>query len=196
MRKYQRIAIALLGSVLSAFPVAASEPRTIENNEPLVMRIIFDDCLGFIQNDIVPFEGLALLPITAKGKDMVRARYTENGAIHHLFSDRYVVAWGEASEDRYCILLTSRPSDKTMMLGVERAGFPQRLTERADAVGMTENDMPGNFSPLNTMSWRKPDEDDKPGLRMVVMPTDGMEDQKIVDAGLIVVADRSDGLDD
>ncbi|WP_108810173.1 hypothetical protein [Sphingorhabdus sp. Alg231-15] len=196
MRKSQWVAMALLGSVLSALPVAASEPRTIEDNEPLVMRIIFDDCLGFVQKDIAPFEGLALLPITARGRDMVRARYTENGAIHHLFSDRYVVAWGEDSEDRYCILLTSRPSDEPMMLGVEPAGFPTRLTERADAVGMTENDMPGEFSPLNTMSWRKPDADGKPGLRMVVMPTDGVEGQKIVDAGLIVVAAGSDSSDD
>ncbi|MEP2104124.1 MAG: hypothetical protein ABJP02_13745 [Parasphingorhabdus sp.] len=188
MQRSKWAGLTLLGSILASPSVSASEPQAIEDNEPTVMRIIFDDCLSFVYKDVAPFEGLTLLPITAKGKDMLRARYAESGPVYHLFSDRYVVAWGEDSEDRYCILLTSRPSDRPMMLGVERAGFPERLSKRADAAGMTKNDMPGPFSPLHTMSWRAPDEDGRSGLRMVVMPTDGVEDQKMVDAGLIVVA--------
>lgn len=188
MKSARWAGLTLLVSTLNAPAALASEPQTIEDNEPLVMRIIFDDCLGFIQEDITPFADLKLLPITAKGKDTLRARYTKNGTVYHLFSDRYVVTWGEDNQDRYCILLTSRPSEKPMMLGVKRAGFLERLTKRADAVGMTENTLPAEFSPLYTTSWREPLDDGMSELRMVVMPTGGSEDQEMVDAGLIMVA--------
>jgi len=188
MQKSQWIGIALIGVVLWNSPAIASEPQTIDNNEPLVMRIIFDDCLGFIKTDITPFEGLSLSPITSKGRDMLNLRHTGKGQMHHLFSDRYVVAWGQDNRSRYCILLTSRPSDEPAMLGVKRTGFLERLTKRADAVGMTENDLPETFSPLHATSWREPDDDDNLGLRLVVMPTDGSDDQEMADAGLIVVA--------
>ncbi|QTD56382.1 hypothetical protein [Parasphingorhabdus cellanae] len=194
--KWMRLKYAGLAIFCCLSSASASEVKTIPDNETLVMRIIFDDCLGFIQKDITPFQGLLLLPITVKGSDALRARYTENGAIHHLFSDRYVVAWGEDSDDRYCIVLTSRPSDQPMMLGVKRAGFLKRLTKRADAAGMTENNMPGPFSPLYTMSWRSPDEDGQSGLRMVVMPSGSSKDKQIADAGIIVVAQSISGQED
>lgn len=187
MQKQQWIGIALIGCVLSNSPVMASEPQTIKNNETLVMRIIFDDCLGFIKKDITPFEGLSLSPITPKGRDMLHAGRTSKGEIRHLFSDRYVIAWGQDNRTRYCILLTSRPSDEPTMLGVKRAGFLERLTKRADAVGMTENNLPAIFSPLHTTSWREPDDDGNLGLRILVMPTDSSDDQEMVDAGLIIV---------
>lgn len=187
MQKAKWAGLSLLALLLSAPSAFASEPQIIEDHEPLVMRIIFDDCIGFIKKDIVPFKDLSLLPITTKGKDTLRARYTKSGPVYHLFSDRYVVAWGEDNQDRYCILLTSRPSDKPMMLGVKRAGFLKRLTKRADAVGMTENSLPDIFSPLYTTSWREPLDDGMSEMRMVVMPTGGQDDQKIVDAGLIMV---------
>lgn len=187
MQKVKWAGLSLLASLLSAPSAFASEPQIIEDNEPLVMRIIFDDCIGFIKNDIAPFKNLSLLPITTEGKDTLRARYIKSGPVYHLFSDRYVIAWGEDNQDRYCILLTSRPSDKPMMLGVKRAGFLKRLTKRADAVGMTENTLPDIFSPLHTTSWREPLDDGMSEMRMVVMPTGGQDDQEIVDAGLIMV---------
>lgn len=188
MQKGKWAGLTLIGAVLSVFPASGSEIKTIENNEPLVMRIIFDDCLGFIKKGVAPFQGLSLSPITPKGADMLHAGRTDNGEKYHLFSDRYVVAWGQDNRARYCILLTSRPSDEPTMLGVKRTGFLERLTKRADAAGMTENDLPVTFSPLHTTSWREPDIDGKSGLRMVVMPTDSSEDQDMVDAGLIVIA--------
>lgn len=188
MQKLHWIGIALIGYVLSNSPAMASEPQAIENNEPLVMRIIFDDCIGFIKKDITPFEGLSLSPITPKGTDMLHAGRTGKGEKRHLFSDLYVVAWGQDNRTRYCILLTSRTSDEPAMLGVTRTGFLERLTKRADAVGMTENDLPASFSPFHNTSWREPDVNGNLGLRMSVMPTDSSEDQERVDAGLIIVA--------
>ncbi|GAA0483313.1 hypothetical protein GCM10009096_27140 [Parasphingorhabdus litoris] len=185
-----------LCAILPITAASASEVDAIADNEPRVMRIIFDDCLGFVQNDIAPFAGMMLLPITDKGRDVLHPRYATNDSLFHLFSDRYVVTWGEDEEDRYCILLTSQPSHEPMMLGVERTSFLERLTKRANAVGMTENGMPGPFSPLNTMSWRTPDEDGKTKLRMVVMPSGGSDDQDMVDAGIIIVAAAVDGDED
>lgn len=180
--------LTLLISTLPVPSAFASEPQIIEDNEPLVMRIIFDDCIGFIKEDIAPFKGLSLLPITAEGRDWLPRSRRDKGETRHLFSDRYVVAWGEDNMSRYCMVLTSIPSEKPMMLGVKRSGFLERLTKRADAIGMTENDLPAIFSPLYTTSWREPLDDGMSELRMVVMPTGGQDDQEMVDAGLIMVA--------
>ena len=188
MHKATWLGLTAFLSLVSSPLASASEPPSIEDNETLVMRIIFDDCLGFIQKDITPFEGLSLSPITAQGRDMLPVRRRTNGEIRHLFSDRYVVTWGEDNESRYCMVLTSLPSDKPMMLGVKREGFLERLTKRADAVGMTENDLPAEFSPLHTTGWREPYDDGMSELRMVVMPAGGQDGQEMVDAGLIMVA--------
>lgn len=188
MQKAKWIGLALIGAVLSVSPAFASEVKTIEDNETLVMRIIFDDCLGFIQKDIAPFEGLSLLPITAQGRDMLPVRRRDKGETRHLFSTRYVVAWGEDYESRYCMVLTSIPADEPTMLGVKRKGFMDRVTKRADAVGMTENSLPEKFTPVQTTSWREPLDDGMSELSLTVLPTIVSEDGKMADAGLIILA--------
>jgi hypothetical protein len=51
-------AIAILTAV--ACPTAAQD---IYENEDLVMRLIFDDCLGFVADDRPPFSGLNLFAL-------------------------------------------------------------------------------------------------------------------------------------
>lgn len=177
--------------LLAAPPIQAGE---IEENEPMVMRLIFTDCLGYIRNDKTPFQGLATRPASAEAIDTLNARLPDRDKAIELLSPRYVAAWGADNDARYCTVQTvwdGKQPYGTGLLGVRPTGFIERVTERAAAVGISERDPGEEFSPTTVMSWYEPDTGYETGpmrpIRFAVLPTNGTDDGSLVDVGLIIM---------
>jgi len=75
----------LLAVCLGASPAHAAE---IEENEPLVMRLIFEDCLGYIRHGRTPFEGLATRPASREAIDQIPRRAPDREKAVELLSPR------------------------------------------------------------------------------------------------------------
>jgi hypothetical protein len=174
--------------------VSAAHAQSIEENEALVMQIIFEDCLGFVRDDRVPFEALNLsqagnevLPYFPKG---ARADIS-SGAIKvsYLFGKTYVVSWGEDMSSRHCVVQdVNRKAAGERWLGVDPVGFLDRVTKRADAAGLTKNTLPDEFTALATTSWREPVANPFDGLRISLLPSQWEPVNGLMDVGLIIVA--------
>jgi hypothetical protein len=167
--------------VLIAAPVAA---QSITDNEPRVMHAIFDDCVGFVDQNKPPFTADDLLPITAAGRGILPSWVPGDAFVYHYRSDRYVIFWGGTARDRFCMMLSNRDSTAPHDMGVASAGFLERLTARAAQAGMTEAFVAGDWSPLITSDWRAPGGDEV--LRFTALPT--AEDGAYTDVGVFVVA--------
>ncbi|VDC23280.1 hypothetical protein [Pseudogemmobacter humi] len=176
----------LFAVLLGGLAPALADPAG-QTDEPLVMRLIFEDCLGYVTAKKPPFEGLALAPIPPEAEASLPAASAGIANRHQLLSPRYFAIWGEDEDVRLCMIQTMISSDEPMLL-VETEGFLDRITARAAAHGMTEADVGEEFSPFYTNDWSEPGDDGSTGLRMVVMPTGGTEDGALADAGLIIVA--------
>lgn len=173
---------------LAAFLALFAAPAVAQTDEPLVMRLIFEDCLGYVTAKKPPFGGLALGPIPPEAEAALPAHAAVIANRHQLLSPRYYAIWGEDEHVRLCMIRSVIPSDEPMLLMVETEGFLDRITARAAAHGMTEAHMGEAFSPLSVSDWREPGGDGRAELRMVVMPSGGTEDGLLADAGLIIVA--------
>jgi hypothetical protein len=88
----------VLAISLAALPLQAAE---IEENEPLVMRLIFEDCLGYIRHGRTPFEGLATRPASREAIAELPSRAPDREKAVELLSPRYVAAWGRDGQTRH-----------------------------------------------------------------------------------------------
>jgi hypothetical protein len=170
-------------------PVAA---EGIEENESLVMQLIFQDCLGFVADDTRPFTGLTVLPLSPEVEaDLPKAAFLVPNR-QHVVSARYYAIWGEDTNTRYCMIQPVYGSRLPALLGVKTDGILDRLTARAAEVGMTETDIGAVFDPLHVHTWREPGGDGEHELRMVVLPTAESANTEVVDVGFIIVAAGTD----
>lgn len=166
--------------------VAAQE---IEQNEDLVMRLIFEECIEFVIEDIPPFTDLNLFPLTEEGEMAVLPSKMESFENHyHLLNERYVVIWGADHQTKACMLFTNPNSTAPALLGVHGEGFLDRVTRRAEEFGMTDVLLGETLNPLETNSWNEPGEPWTEKLRMTLLPTEADEHNAIYDIGLIMVA--------
>ncbi|MCP1548225.1 MULTISPECIES: hypothetical protein [Methylorubrum] len=187
----------LLAVCLGASPAHAAE---IEENEPLVMRLIFEDCLGYIRHGRTPFEGLATRPASREAIDQLPSRVPNREQAIELLSPRYVASWGRDADGGHCLIFTVWSAVRDglpMRLGVRAKDFLGRVTERARAAGLDEAFPADTFSPLATSLWsEKSTGHDAAPLRPVsftILPTGGDEASGLMDAGLIVVGGPPQG---
>lgn len=174
---------------------AAAHAGEIEENEPLVMRLIFEDCLGYVRDGNEPFQGLATQPAAPEAIDRLPTRMPDREKAVELLSPRYIAAWGADGDYRYCAVHTVRNDDGSIvgsgLLGVPPEGFLERITKRAVAEGLTESFLGDEFSPLEINSWSEPETGYEVGplkpISFSLMPTDGMKDGSLLDAGLFVM---------
>jgi hypothetical protein len=171
-----------------ALPTPATATEII-GDEALVMRLAFEDCLGFVRDDTAPFVGLSMAEASAEARKAVPARMLETGSVAQLLSPRYVAAWGESETDSYCAIYTvwSEPFFGTGLLGVTPTTIIDTITARAEAEGLTDRDPGMIFSPVQSTRWAEPDKGDRRGVVLVVMPTDEDAESGLMDAGLILV---------
>ncbi|MBB2963567.1 hypothetical protein [Methylobacterium sp. R2-1] len=187
----------LLAVCLAALPARAVE---IEENEPLVMRLIFEDCLGYIRHARTPFEGLATRPASREAIDQIPSHAPDREKAVELLSPRYVAAWGRDALGRHCLVRTVWSAERDGLparLGVRAKDFLGRVTERARAAGFEEAFPAETFSPLATSHWsEKSTGHDTGPLRPVsftVLPTGSDEARGLMDAGLIVMGGPPQG---
>jgi hypothetical protein len=109
---------------LLPLPAAAQD---FEANEALLMRLIFDDCVGFVKDGIEPFDGLKTEEPSAEEKSLVELTGKDLSAT--VIQNRtYLAWWGTVAGKKAC----------TIFRGVERqdqqtSGIPlQRLLDQAD----------------------------------------------------------------
>ena len=171
---------ALIAGVF-AWPTQAED---IHVNEALVMRIIFEDCIDFVETNTPPFQGLKLLPITEEGKSYFPKPALETAEMRFLLSDRYPVAWGADDTTRYCMVMTNQGSQSSAQLGVQADGFLDRMTERSAAIGLTEANLTPPLSPLRTNDWSEQGDKFPEELRIVVLPTAVSDDEAVMDIGV------------
>lgn len=178
------VAIALLGL---ATPVAA-----IEENEPLALQIAFEDCLGFVRDDLEPFTRLDTAPAGPQAIDSLSSMMSRQNVVQ-VISPRYVGSWGERDGRRYCALNTvwndAGEQVGEAVLGVDPENFLSSVSKRADALGLTERDFSLQddvFSPVHTVSWFEPGAPD--GAVVVMVAVDPGSDTGLLDAGLIIVS--------
>jgi hypothetical protein len=74
------------------------------------------------------------------------------------------------------------------LLGVRNAGFLDRVSARAAAVGMTETDIGTVFDGFHPHNWREPGGDGVHELRLVVLPIADSATGQFSDVGFIIVA--------
>ena len=192
-----RLPAACLMLLLAATPAGAEErvdqsALPIEENEPPVMRIVFDDCLGFVRDGEVPFEGLKTFPIDAetleRSGSVARRFVPVSAQAAHLLEDRYVAAWGR--DDRgfsFCTLSTAWGATSPRRLGVRAEGFVARLAARAKREGLSEAFFESpDLHPLEIPSISEPG-DDPDELRFSIATTSAGPDRTLVDVGLLVM---------
>ncbi|MBO1018498.1 hypothetical protein IPV08_00755 [Methylobacterium sp. SD274] len=187
----------LLAACLAAFPASAAP---IEENEPLVMRIIFEDCLGYIRHGRTPFRGLATRPASREAIDTIPHRAPDREKAVELLSPRYVASWGQDNNGRHCLIRTvwqAEPDARPMRLGVRSEGFLQRVDARARAEGLTSSGMADAFTPISVSSWSEGETGHDSGpLRPVsfsLVASAADEARGLADAGVIAMGGPPQG---
>ncbi|PIE10727.1 MAG: hypothetical protein CSA72_06520 [Rhodobacterales bacterium] len=166
-----------------ALPAQAQE---VTEGETLAFRLAFDDCMGHVLAGAEPFTDLPQIPLTDEARSTLPRGARHPGVTtHHLWSDRYTAIWGQDDNARLCMILSNGASDAPMQLLVDPDGFLDRVSARADQIGLTEHELPETFTPLATTSWHEPGPL-QGGLRLTIMPTG--DKGGLSDAGLIIVA--------
>ncbi|WP_252920356.1 hypothetical protein [Aurantimonas endophytica] len=159
------------------------------------MRIIFEDCLGYIRHDRMPFQGLATRQASPEAVKELRSPLLSRRGTVELLSARYVASWGVDSDRRFCMVQTIRDGDgppAPRLLGVRPEGFIARVTGRAVKEKIPERYTGEEFSPLTVTGWHEPetghDSGPERGVSFTIMPTDHNEDDSILEAGLLVMS--------
>jgi hypothetical protein len=187
-----RISLLVL-ALTQALPVAAQDRV---DNKALVLRLIFDDCLGFVRDGTPPFAGLALAPLRPEVEAALPQAARALPDRHQLLSQRYFAYWGESGTDRICVIsATDDYARFPPLLTVRHEGFMARVSQLAAKNGLTDHDLPERFDMFGTPKWSEPGEYPSE-LRIVAIPYEPTVEGIPVDMGIIIVAmglDRSSG---
>lgn len=183
--------LLIAATLLIVLPARAAE---VESNEPLVMRIIFEDCLGYVRRGQVPFAGLPTRPAAAAAIGRLPARMPNRDKAVELLSPRYTASWGEDANGRHCYVGSSFEADQAGLRGLLVApaqGFLERATARANAEGLTEAGVAEELSPLASSYWSEPETGhDRGSLRPVsvsVLATTAPDARGVAEVGLILM---------
>lgn len=192
MRLQRTLLMACVLCVLAIRPAYADE---VQSNEPLVMRLIFEECLGFMLHDRMPFQGLAIRPAPSEVKGEFPALMPQRDQIVELLSPRYAAVWGDDSHNRYCMMRSigdASPLRGPGLFGVNPAGFLARVTKRASKLGLTDHPSELKLSPYVVPYWSQPRTGHVSGpLRPVMfslLTNASSDDRKIADVSFVVMS--------
>ncbi|WP_338662923.1 hypothetical protein VQH23_22600 [Pararoseomonas sp. SCSIO 73927] len=193
-----RRSAALLAAAILAAPAARA--AATESNEPLVMRIIFEECLGYVRAGRTPFQGLPTAPASAEAIARLPSRMPDRERAVQLLSPRYVASWGEDANGRHCYVGSEFAAVQAGLpgrLGVPVKGFLDRVTARAAKEGLRDAALGEEFSPLSISSWSEPETGhDRGPMRPVsfsLLATTPADAGGIADAGLIMMGGPTGG---
>jgi len=192
--RYLSVIAAVL---LAALPARAAE---VQRNEPLVMRIIFEDCLGYVRAGRTPFAGLPTRPASSAAIERLPTRMPDRERAVELLSPRYTASWAEDANGRHCYVGSSYEADQAGLpglLGAPVRGFLKRVTTRATAEGLTQNGVADELSTLSTSYWSEPETGHDRGagrpVSVSLMATTGPDASGIADVGLILMSGPTGG---
>lgn len=181
-------------AALLLLAAAPAHPAPMERNEALVMRLIFEDCLGYVRHGRTPFKGLPTHPASQEAIDGLPGAMPDRGRAVELLSQRYVASWGEDADARHCYIGTvfsAVEAGVPARLGVPAAGFLERVTARAAAEGLRNAAVADRFSPLATSYWSEPETGHDQGpmrpVSVSIIASTPADDSGIADAGLILM---------
>lgn len=181
-----RAALRLLALVAASAGAAQAQDR--KDNEALVMRLIFQDCLGYVRDGTAPFADLALAPLRPEVEMRLVPAVRQLPDRHQLLSGRYYAYWGQTATDRLCVISAADDfASFPALLTVWPEGFLDRMTRRAAAEGLSEHDLPATFDMFGTPMWSEPG-DDPAELRIVTIPYEPRIAGVPIDMGIIIVA--------
>jgi len=180
--------------VLAAMTASGlARATTVRQNEATVMRLIFDDCLGYVRDDRVPFRDLSTRPASAAAiRDLMSPPLDRVGVVT-LFSGRYIADWGAGKGDRFCVIrmrVDDAGNRAPAVLGVYEKGFVARVTARALREGISQRDG-DTFDAPSITSWHQPDSGHETGplrpISFTVMPTARDARTGVAEVGIIVM---------
>ena len=175
------------GLALSLLAVPALAQDLVDK-EPLVTRLIFEDCLAYVRNGTPPFAGLSLTPIRPEVDAGLPAPAHTFQSRYQLLSDRYYTYWGMYDGKRTCVIAGVDDYARfPALLTVPVTGFLDRLSQRAAKAGLTDQVLPKVFDPAEAPVFSEPG-DDPDEVRIVVMPYEPAPEGTLVDIGIIIVA--------
>ncbi len=191
-RSRRRLLLPVLAALLAASSgVAPAHAAAVEENEALVMRIVFEECLGYIRSGTMPFVGLHTGPASEEAAKTLHPMMRAHGTAVELLSPRYVASWGEAADSRFCAVMTVYGTPDPGKLGVRPESFIAHVDDRAAQAGLTLAETSGVFSPVNSTRWAEPvtgtDAVPQRPVSVSIMPTAATADESLMDAGLIVM---------
>ncbi|MCJ2029779.1 hypothetical protein MKK50_10265 [Methylobacterium sp. J-043] len=165
------------------------------------MRLIFEDCLGYIRHGRTPFEGLATRPASRDALDQLPSRVPNREQAIELLSPRYVASWGRDADGRHCLIFTVWSALRDGLparLGVRAKSILPRIDARARREGLTESGMASEFSPLATSYWSEGgtghDRGPQRPISFSLLATGtGDEARGLMDAGVIVMGGPPQG---
>lgn len=190
----QEISIGLCAAFLTlALGGLTAQATEIKADEPLVMRLIFEDCLNYIREGKTPFEGLVARPASKKAMQTLPSALTYAAPPLELLSPRYVAAWGSDENNSYCMVRSvwEDIASTDGLLGVQKDGFISRVSKRAIAAGITEKDDGTDFSPIMSIGFYEPSTGHDTGpqrpITFVILPVEEDNASGLSDAGLLVM---------
>ncbi|MEO0930929.1 MAG: hypothetical protein AAFY14_09805 [Pseudomonadota bacterium] len=115
------------------------------------MSLIFDECLGYVQEGNAPFTDYALQPAR-----LSPARLEGTAQAASMFDGAYEARWGTDPELDMAFCIVDRKDTAQAALGVIREGFLTQLDERATAHGLVNEDPAPKLSTEFWNVWQRP----------------------------------------
>lgn len=180
-------------------PLPAAAPQ-INENEELAMRLIFEDCVGYVRYDREPFRTYETAPVAPDSEATLSLppHIIGKAEVRMLFPPRYAATWGNDGQFKFCMITTPLDENRRPRgigrLGARVDGFVDRLTQRARMEGVPYVDLISEeFRPPSGNMWsEKPGEEAETAMVIMVIPTEVTVNGAIADAGAIMVTAPSD----
>jgi hypothetical protein len=186
LRPHAVARIGLLALTLTQGLPAAAQDRV--DNKALVLRLIFQDCLGFVRDGRRPFAGLDLAPLRPEVEAALPAAAKALPDRHQLLSERYFTYWGESGTDRLCVISAADDYARfPPLLTFRHEGFLARISQRADEERLTDHALPDRFDMFGTPVWSEPGQNPSE-LRIVAIPYEPTVEGVPIDMGIVLVA--------
>lgn len=142
----------------SVASLTEASPDLDKRNE--ISDIIFESCLNYVDNNIVPFENFNLFPLTEGGRKSLGYIPGENISSFHIKSDRYIAMWGELKGVKLCMIRLNGKSTEDPYFLVRSEGFLEYISHAAEGKGLSVRSGTSDFSIVDVLdmpTWERID---------------------------------------
>ncbi|MEZ5798026.1 MAG: hypothetical protein R3D63_11425 [Paracoccaceae bacterium] len=149
-------------SLALGLPAGAQQPAAAPD---LVLRLMFDDCLGFARDGAEPFDGVAAPAFDAADVRALRPYFPASARAFRLDGQPYLAFIGTDSGRRFCAVLQAvEDAPDGMQLD---AAFIEAASDRAAGLGLVLDHRQDSYGRTDAL-WRQPQFQQDPTLGIVV----------------------------